>query len=130
MLSGDLNFAIDNLASYIPVIGEGRVKAFAITGADRWPTLPNVPVMAQVGVPDFVVESWCAIAFPTGVPAPIVERLSTAIREVTEPQAMQDRFLRAGAKGVWSTPAQVTERVTRERPMWQEVVRISGARLD
>jgi tripartite-type tricarboxylate transporter receptor subunit TctC len=130
MLSGDLNFAIDNLASYIPVIQEGRVKAFAITGAERWPTLPNVPVMAEVGVNDFVVESWCAIAFPAGVPAPIVERLSTAIREVTEPPAMQERFLRTGAKGVWSTPQAVTERVARERPMWQEVVRISGARLD
>ena len=58
------------------------------------------------------------------------ENISTVIDEVTEPAAMQDRFLRTGAKGVWSTPAQVTERVTRERPMWQEVVRISGARLE
>jgi tripartite-type tricarboxylate transporter receptor subunit TctC len=130
MLSGDLNFAIDNLASYIPVIQEGRVKAFAVTGAERWQTLPNVPVMAEVGVPDFVLESWCAMAFPAGVPAAIVERASAAIREVTEPAAMQERFLRAGAKGVFSTPQAVLERVNRERPMWQEVVRISGAKLD
>jgi tripartite-type tricarboxylate transporter receptor subunit TctC len=106
------------------------MKAFVITGAERWPTLPAIPTMAEAGVPDFVVESWCAMAFPAGVPQAIVERASAAIREVTEPAAMQDRFLRAGAKGVWSTPAQVTERVTRERPMWQEVVRISGAKLE
>jgi tripartite-type tricarboxylate transporter receptor subunit TctC len=130
MLSGDLNFALDNLASYVPVIQEGRMRAFVITGAERWPTLPAIPTMAEVGVPDFVVESWCAMAFPAGVPAAIVERASTAIREVTETAAMQDRFLRAGAKGVWSTPQAVLDRVARERPMWQEVVRISGARLD
>jgi tripartite-type tricarboxylate transporter receptor subunit TctC len=130
MLSGDLNFAIDNLASYVPVVQEGRMKAFAVTSAERWPTLPNIPTMTEAGVPDLVVTSWCAMAFPAGVPAPIVERAAAAIREVTEPAAMQDRFLRAGARGVWSTPAEVTARVTRERPMWQEVVRVSGARLD
>jgi tripartite-type tricarboxylate transporter receptor subunit TctC len=130
MLAGDLNFAIDNLASYIPVIAEGRVKAFAVTGAERWPTLPNIPTMAEAGVPDMVVTSWCAMAFPTGVPAPIVERASAMIREIKQDPAFADRFLRSGAKPVFSTPAEVTARVARERPMWQEVVRISGARLD
>jgi tripartite-type tricarboxylate transporter receptor subunit TctC len=130
MLSGDLNFALDNLASYVPVIQEGRMKAFAITGASRWPTLPNVPIMAEAGVPDFVVESWCAMAFPAGVPRPIVDRASQVIQEIVADPATQDRFLRAGAKAVASRPEAVTERVTRERPMWQEVVRISGARLE
>jgi tripartite-type tricarboxylate transporter receptor subunit TctC len=130
MLAGDLNFVIDNLASYIPVIQEGRVKAFAVTSAERWPTLPNIPTMAEAGVPDLVVTSWCAMAFPAGVPAPIVERAAATIREIKEDTAFAERFLRAGARPVWSTPAQVTERVARERPVWQEVVRISGARLD
>ena len=130
MLSGDLNVAIDNLASYIPVIQDGRVRALAVTGAERWPTLPNVPTMAEAGVPDFVVTSWCAMAFPAGVPRPILDRASAAIRVIKAEAAMQDRFLRTGARAVSSTPEAVTERVARERPMWQEVVRISGAKLD
>ncbi|MFH5923003.1 Bug family tripartite tricarboxylate transporter substrate binding protein [Roseomonas xinghualingensis] len=130
MLAGDLTCAMDNLASYVPVIQEGRMKAFAITGAERWPTLPDVPVMAEVGVPDFVVTSWCAMAFPAGTPAPIVERAAATMREIGQDPAMQERFLRTGARCVWSTPADVTARVERERPMWQEVVRISGARLE
>ncbi|WP_270938625.1 Bug family tripartite tricarboxylate transporter substrate binding protein [Falsiroseomonas oryzae] len=130
MLAGDLNVAIDNLASYVPVIQEGRARALAVTGAERWPTLPDVPTMAEAGVPDFVVTSWCAMAFPAGVPRPIVERASAVIREISSEPAMQDRFLRTGARAVSSTPEAVTERVARERPMWQEVVRISGARLD
>lgn len=130
MLAGDLNFAIDNLASYVPIIQEGRARAFAVTSAERFPTLPNVPTMAEAGVPDFVVTSWCAMAFPAGVPRPIVERASAMIREISSEQAMQDRFLRTGARALWSTPEAVTERVARERPMWQEVVRVSGARLE
>jgi tripartite-type tricarboxylate transporter receptor subunit TctC len=130
MLSGDLNFAIDNLASYIPVIQEGRMKAFAVTGAERWPTLPNIPTMAEAGVPDLVVTSWCAMAFPAGVPTPIVDRAAATIREIKQDPAFAERFLRAGAKPVFSTPAEVTERVARERPMWQDVVRVSGAKLD
>jgi tripartite-type tricarboxylate transporter receptor subunit TctC len=130
MLSGDVNFAVDNLASYVPVIQEGRMRALAVTSAERFPSLPDVPTMAEAGVPDFVVTSWCAWAFPAGVPRPIVDAASSAIREIKAAPAMQERFLRAGARAASSTPDAVTERATRERPMWQEVVRVSGARLD
>jgi tripartite-type tricarboxylate transporter receptor subunit TctC len=130
MLSGDVHFAIDNLASYVPVIQEGRMRALAVTSAERFPTLPDVPTMAEAGVPDFVVTSWCAMAFPAGVPRPIVDRASAAIREIQAEPAFQQRFLQTGARAVHSTPEAVTERVARERPMWQEVVRLSGARLE
>jgi len=130
MLSGDVNFALDNLASYVPVIQEGRMRALAVTSAERWPTLPNVPTMAEAGVPDFVVTSWCAMAFPAGVPRLIVERAAAVIREVSDTPLMQDRFLRAGARAIWSTPEEAAARAARERPMWREVVRLSGARLE
>ena len=130
MLSGDVNFALDNLASYVPVIQEGRMRALAVTSAERWPTLPNVPTMAEAGVPDFVVTSWCAMAFPAGVPRLIVERAAAVIREVSDTPLMQDRFMRAGARALWSTPEEAAARAARERPMWREVVRLSGARLE
>lgn len=130
MLSGDVNFALDNLASYVPVIQEGRMRALAVTSAERWPTLPDVPTMAEAGVPDFVVTSWCAMAFPAGVPQPITDRAAAAMRESAQDQAVQERFLRTGARAVWSTPQEAAARAARERPMWREVVRISGARLE
>jgi tripartite-type tricarboxylate transporter receptor subunit TctC len=130
MLSGDLNFAIDNLASYVPIVQEGRLRAFAVTSAERHPALPDVPTMAEAGIPDFVVASWCAMAFPAGVPRPVLERASAAMRAIGEDQAMQERFLRTGARAVWSTPDGVWERARRERPIWQEMVRVSGARLE
>ena len=64
MLSGDVNFAVDNLASYVSQIESGNMRALAVTSAQRWPTLPNVPTMAEAGVKDFVVTSWSAYVLP------------------------------------------------------------------
>jgi len=55
MLAGDVNFAIDNLASYVPVIQSGKMRALAVTSAQRWPTLPDIPTMGEAGIKDFVV---------------------------------------------------------------------------
>lgn len=130
MLSGDLDSALDNLASYVPVITEGRMRALAVTSAERWPTMPDVPTMAEAGMADFVVSSWQGFVFPAGAPRVAVERLSGALRQVVAQQAVKDRFLRVGAQAVWTTPEEMLARAAAERPMWQEAVRISGARLE
>jgi tripartite-type tricarboxylate transporter receptor subunit TctC len=130
MLSGDLDSALDNLASYMPVITEGRMRALAVTAATRWPTLPEVPTMAEAGVTDFTVSSWQGFVFPAGTPRAAVERLGGALRRIVADQAVKDRFIRVGAEAVWSTPEEMLARAQRDRPMWQEAVRVSGARLE
>jgi tripartite-type tricarboxylate transporter receptor subunit TctC len=130
MLSGDVTFALDNLSSYVPVIQEGRMRALAVTSPERVPSLPDVPTMAEAGIPDFVVTSWAAFVFPAGTPRPIVDKLNAAMKAVAADEAVQRRFQQIGAKALWSTPEAVTERSHKERPMWQEAVRISGARAD
>lgn len=130
MLSGDVTFAIDNLASYVPVIQEGRMRGLAVTSAERHPALPDVPTMAEAGVPNFTVTSWCAFGMPAGVPPAIVARASALIQQVSAEPATQERFLRTGAHARGSSPDAVWERARRERPLWQEMVRISGARLE
>ncbi len=130
LLSGDLNFALDNLASYLPVIQEGRLRGLAVTSAERWPPLPNVPTMAEAGVPDSVVTSWCTLAFPAGVPRPIVDRLNAAIRQVAAEPAMQQRFQQVGAKVLWSTPEDAAAHAAKQRPMWRDLVQLTGARIE
>src|SRR5262245_12858146 len=76
MLSGDVNYSIDNLSSYIGSIESGKIRPLAVTSAQRWPTLPDVPTMAEAGFPNFVVTSWTAFVFPANTPRPIVNRLS------------------------------------------------------
>jgi tripartite-type tricarboxylate transporter receptor subunit TctC len=130
MLSGDLTFAIDNLASYMPVIAEGRMKAFAVTSPERWPTLPNIPTMAEAGVSNFVITSWCAWVGPAGMPRPIIDKVNAAMKEVAADPAMQQRFMQTGAKCVWSTPEDAAAHAARQRPMLAEMVKISGARME
>jgi tripartite-type tricarboxylate transporter receptor subunit TctC len=126
MLSGDVTFAVDNLASYISQIESGAMRALAVTSEQRWPTLPDVPTMAEAGVKDFVVTSWAAYVFPAGTPQAVVERLSATHKEIAADAAMQKRFLAAGARLLSSTPAEVQAFAAKETKMWQEVVRLSG----
>jgi len=126
MLSGDVNFAVDNLASYISQIESGAMRALAVTSAQRWPTLPNVPTMAEAGVKDFVVTSWSAYVVPTGTPPAIVDRLAAVHKEIAADEAMQKRFLGAGARLLFSTAAEAKDFAAKETVMWRETVRLSG----
>ncbi len=130
VLSGSVDFALDNLASWVPVLQEGRARGLAVTSAERWPTLPEVPTMAEAGMPDFVVTSWAAIIAPVATPKPVVERISQAFRAAAEKPSVQARMLQSGGRAVWTSPAATMARAVAERPMWQEMVRVSGAKAD
>jgi tripartite-type tricarboxylate transporter receptor subunit TctC len=130
MLAGDVNFAIDNLASYVPVIQSGKMRALAVTSAQRWPTLPDVPTMGEAGIKDFVVTSWAAFVVPAATPRPIIDKLSVAQQHIAAEQAVQERFLVAGARVLSSTPEGALAFAAKERAMWKDVVAASGAKMD
>lgn len=127
MLSGDVQLAIDNLASYVGVIGEGRMRALAVTMGQRWPTMPDVPTMAEAGIDNFNVSPWHCWAGPAGMPVEIAERLSREIRDAWADPALQQRVIGMGAILTGSTPAELGARLEAEKPRWAEMVRISGA---
>ena len=126
MLSGDVTFAVDNLASYVSQIEAGTMRALATTSAERWPTLPNVPTMAEAGVPNFVVTSWSAFVLPAGTPRAVINRLAAAHKEIAADPALQQRFLAAGGRLLSSTPEEAAAFAAKERTVWQEMVKISG----
>lgn len=130
ILSGDVDFALDNLASYVPTITGGQMRALGVTTPERWPTMTDIPTMAEAGLPNFVLTSWQGFVFPTGTPPAVIERISGALRQIVAQQEVKDRFLRVGALAMWTTPAQMTERANQDRPAWVEAVRISGARVE
>ena len=130
MLAGDVTFAIDNLASYVPQIQSGKMRALAVTSAKRWPTLPEVPTMGEAGVKDFVVTSWAAFVFPAGTPRAIVDKVSAAMRAIAADKALQQRFEVAGARCLSSTPEEVLAFAAKERTIWKDVVALSGARVE
>jgi tripartite-type tricarboxylate transporter receptor subunit TctC len=126
MLAGDVNFAVDNLASYASLIEAGTMLPLAVTSAKRWPTLPDVPTMEEAGVKDFVVTSWAAYAVSAGTPSAIVEKISAVHKEIAVEEAMQKRFLAAGGRLLHSTPAEAKAFAANETRLWGEIVRLSG----
>ena len=130
LMAGDTDFAIDNIASYTPLIKAGKVRALAVTASERWPTMAEVPTMAEAGVLDFVITSWGAFVLPKGTPVAVVEKLSAAIKAIAAEPAMQQRFLDTGARAVATTPKETAAFAERERVKWKEVVQISGAKME
>jgi tripartite-type tricarboxylate transporter receptor subunit TctC len=130
MLAGDVTFAIDNLASYISQIQSGKMRALAVTSANRWPTLPDVPTMAEAGVKDFIVTSWAAFVFPAGTPRAIVDKVSAAMHKLAADPELQKRFEVAGARCLASTPEEALAYAAKERALWKDVVALSGARAE
>jgi len=130
MLAGDVTFAIDNLASYIAVIESGHMRPLAVTSAARWPTMPNVPTMVEAGLPNFVVTSWAAFVVPAATPRLIIDRFNAALKDISSNPAMKSRFLTAGAKTLFSTPEEALAFAAKERALWREVVRTSGAKAE
>ncbi len=126
MLAGDVNFAVDNLASYVSQIESGNMRALAVTSAQRWPTMPNVPTMAEAGVKDFVVTSWAAYVLPKGTPRAVIDKIAAAHKEIAADEATQKRFLTAGGRLLTSTPEDAAAFAAKERVLWQEIIKLSG----
>ena len=127
MLSGDIQIAVDNLASYVGVIQEGRIRPLAVTTRERWPALPDVPTMAEAGFAGLSYGPWHLWAAPAGTPRAVIDRLSQEVRAAFSDQALQQRAIGMGARLLGTTPEQLAERLDQERPIWAEMVRISGA---
>jgi tripartite-type tricarboxylate transporter receptor subunit TctC len=106
------------------------MRALAVTSAQRWPTLPDIPTMGEAGIKDFVVTSWAAFVLPAATPRPIVDRISATQRQIAGEQVIQERFLVAGARVLSSTPEGAIAFAAKERTMWKDVVAASGAKVD
>ena len=130
MLAGDVNFAIDNLASYVPAISSGKMRPLAVTSAQRWPTMSDVPTMGEAGMQDFIVTSWAAFVFPAATPRPIVDKIAGAMKKIAAEDDVQKRFLVGGARVLSSTPEGALAYAAKERALWKDVVAASGAKID
>jgi tripartite-type tricarboxylate transporter receptor subunit TctC len=130
MLSGDVNFAIDNLASYVSTIDSGKMRALAVTSAQRWPTMPDVPTMGEAGIKDFVVTSWAAFVVPAGTPRPIIDKIAAAMKTLAADAELQKKFQIAGARCISSTPEEAVAYAAKERAMWKDAVALSGAKAE
>ena len=122
-VAGNVQVMLDQLPSALPMIQAGRVRALAVTGPRRSRLLPDLPTMVELGLPQAEATSWGAVMGPAGLPAPVVDRLNTVIREALAEPGVQQRLAAAGADAVVSTPAELAATMRSETEKWGRVVR-------
>ncbi|MEP9378360.1 tripartite tricarboxylate transporter substrate binding protein [Aquabacter sp. CN5-332] len=130
LMSGQIQAMFDNLSTSLPYIKSGKLRALAVTSAKRSPAAPDIPTMAEEGLPDCEVLSWFALVAPAKTPQSIVDRLNAATVKVLNDPATKQQFDTLGADPVSSTPAELATLIGSETAKWAKVVQASGATTD
>jgi tripartite-type tricarboxylate transporter receptor subunit TctC len=130
LIGGGIQLMMVNTPVSGPLAQAGKVRAIGISSPQRSPTYPDVPTIAESGVPGFEVTAWGGIVGPANLPKPIVQRLNTEIRAALASTAVRERFKVLGADPSPSTPEEFLELSRRETVKWAKIVKFSGARVD
>jgi tripartite-type tricarboxylate transporter receptor subunit TctC len=130
LATGQVQLMLEGMNSITPHAKSGRVRALAVSTARRSDALPEVPTMAEAGVPGYAASTWNGIVGPAGMPKAIVTKLNGEINKALATPAMKDRFSAMGAEPAIMTPEQFGELIRTEYVKWGDVVRRSGAQVD
>lgn len=130
LLSGDVHFTFDNLATAAPNIRSGKLKALAVTTDARSRELPELPTMKEAGMNDFSVATWWGLVVPAGTPAETVEKLNSAFTKAMKDPKVQERFQSLLVEAVPSSSAEFGKLMADERARYKDIVAAAGARVD
>jgi tripartite-type tricarboxylate transporter receptor subunit TctC len=126
LLGGSTPIGVTALPPAHAQIKAGALRALALTGEARWPDLPDVPTMLELGYPGFVSETFQGLLVPAGTPAPIIERLARETKAVLSDPTTRARLLAAGFNLRPEGPEALATRIAREVPIWRELIRQAG----
>ena len=126
VISGQVPIAFDQITSSYPHVESGKLRVLAITSGKRFPTLPNVPTIAEAGIKGYEADSWNGLAAPAATPKDVVARIQTEVARVLHAPDMKDRLLKDGIEPVGSTPDQFAAHIRSERAKWEKVVDAAG----
>ena len=132
LIGGQIQMAYASALQAKPHIESGKLKAIGVTGERRMSTLPNVPTLAEQGLKDeaYRVTGWVAIAAPAGTPAAVVKRIADEVRKATQQPDVQARVAAMGFEIKDSSPEVFAAAYQLELPVWERLIRQSGARLE
>jgi tripartite-type tricarboxylate transporter receptor subunit TctC len=130
LMGGQIQVGFDNLPSSIQHIRAGKVRALAVTTARRWPGAPEIPTMAQAGVPGYESSAWFGLLAPAGIARPIVDLLQQLVAALLTLPEVEKMFLEQGAEPVGNTPEQFARVIADEMQKWTKVAAATGVKLD
>ncbi|MEJ0077389.1 MAG: tripartite tricarboxylate transporter substrate binding protein [Alphaproteobacteria bacterium] len=130
LIGGRVQIMFESLNSIAPHARSGSVRALAVTGEHRSPGFPDVPTVAEAGVPGYAAPTWSGVIGPAGIPRPIVDKLNAAINRAIQSPTFRERFAAIGDEPAGGTPEEFAETIAKDSAKWKEVVQRSGARFD
>ena len=129
-MAGQVDMMFDTTVVAGPHIESGKLRALAVSSAKRLSSLPNVPTVAESGVPGYEVVSWQAIFAPAGTPKPIVDRLHNEIAKILREPEMQERLGKLGMQGADMTIEQIAAFQKAEVAKWAAVIKSANIKLE
>jgi tripartite-type tricarboxylate transporter receptor subunit TctC len=130
LIAGNVHLMFESTNSIAPHVRAGRVRALATSGSRRSKSFPDLPTIAEAGVPGYEVNAWTGVIAPAGLPRPVLEKLNAAVNAAIEEPQTKQRLFELGSEGGGGTPEDYAELIRRDSAKWAEVVRRSGARID
>ena len=130
LLASRLDFSFATAPSVLPHVQSGQLRALAVPTINRTPLLPDVPTVAESGVPGFDVPGWYAVVAPRGTPEAVVARLAGAMRTALDDSEVKAALNRNGMEPMPTTPAQLATALAAERSKWEPIIRDSGIRVE
>jgi tripartite-type tricarboxylate transporter receptor subunit TctC len=130
LMAGQVQLMLESTNSITPHVKAGRVRGLATTGPKRASALPDLPTVAEAGVPGYEATTWNGIVAPAGLPRPLVERLNAELNKVVASPAFREKVAPLGAEPAGGTPEQFRDFIRSEHAKWGDIVRRSGAKID
>jgi tripartite-type tricarboxylate transporter receptor subunit TctC len=130
VVAGRVDVLFDQVTSSSAFIEQGRVKALAVSSADRWKSLPAVPTFREAGLADFVITNFTGLVAPAGTPAEVINTLQRAAVQALQDESVKKSFATMGVEAVGSTPEAFAQLIREDLGRWGRVVREKGIRLE
>jgi tripartite-type tricarboxylate transporter receptor subunit TctC len=130
LLGGQTAFAFVEAPAVVPHIASGNLRALAVTVPSRIPDLPDVPTLAEAGVPDVIAGAWLALLAPAGTPMPIVRKIEAAARQIAASDDFKSRMKKVSGTSVGSTADELTAQMRAEVQRWSAVVKAANIKFE
>jgi tripartite-type tricarboxylate transporter receptor subunit TctC len=130
LLAGETQFMFDNLANSMPQVKAGKLRALAVTTAKRSNLAPELPTMAEAGLPGFDISTWFGLLAPAGTPPDVIAKWNAEVVRILNSTDMRERLVAQGAEPAPTTPAEFAAFIATELPKYAKIVKLSGAKVD
>ena len=130
VIAGRVSIMFETVTNALAAARGGRVRALAVTGIERWKQAPELPTIAEAGVPGYRVDSWTGLLAPASVPHSVVERLNAEVVKATKTPAYREQMSALGVEAVSSTPEEFRAFMAEEVAKWRQAIQLSGAKID